>query len=312
MDRKFVKINFAQGSLEVVKDRDDNLCCMKTKSLLELVRYGLFSSGFWTMEESLLFYFELVSGILTSDVLFIFYNENAQRLFSILLQLLEREKGTLICITDRLEKQQFIITTILKTLCEEYKQQFSELSSVSESGGDRLLLTDLYQINSKCRQMSLLKQTLESFLSTIQQCVFTNQVLSKEGEGFLGTLPSLVTIDITSIVVDTIDTLERVEQSLMELEKKSQKYSEGVKQEYLSFLAPFVFQRFLVCLFTWNALLIECFHSNFFKVETIRGFVTLTMGAPFVALIATLSFAYYCRRKHLCLFAKDDIGLSND
>ncbi|GJD11388.1 hypothetical protein Gasu2_55280 [Galdieria sulphuraria] len=314
MDRKFAKIRLSQGTLKLVKENDENFDCMKTKFQLELVQYGLFSPGFWTVEDTLFFYFELVSGILTNDTLFIFYYENEERLFSTLLELLERERLTYACITTNSEKQQLITLTILKTVCEEYKQQFSELSSISESTEDKLLITDLYQMSKKLRQMSALKQTLESFLYSLQQVASTwtelKQILSKECCHLSpDKLSALMTTDISTVVADTIDSLERVEQSLIQLEKKRQKYSEGVKQEYLSFLAPFVFQRFLVCLFTWNALLIECFHSNFFVVETIRGFVTLTVGAPFVALVATLSFAYYYRHKNLSPFAKDDITL---
>jgi hypothetical protein len=302
-----VKIDLSQGSFKVLQDCDKDLeCDHNTKFQLELIQYGLFSPGFWTRENVLLFYLELVSGVFIRDTLYLFYNKGEEHLFASLMLLLETQVSLYADIKTNWEKRHFIVCLIVRSLCEEYQRQYSELCSPNESTKDMLLVNRLCQIREESRQLSLFKQRVDCFLRTLEDSwnwiketsgAHTEEKLSEE---------NFVCNSMKQVVTDTIDLLERVEQRCIEWDKKTEKLSGGVKQEYLSFLAPFVYQRFLVCLFTWNALLIECFHSNFFNVETIRGFVTLTVGAPVLALAASLSFAQYYRRRSMPIFAKED------
>lgn len=167
MDKKLMKIDF-QGT---VKEYNEKLERNNINLQLELVQYGHFSPGFWTTEDSLLFYFELISGLFNNDTLFVFCSEQTECLWPVLLALMEERTMA----TTHWQRRQFVIHSIIKALSEEYKQQFAKLTSVSDNGRENLLVTDLYHINKAWRQMSSLKQSLDDFVGSLEKLANTWQ-----------------------------------------------------------------------------------------------------------------------------------------
>ncbi|EME30959.1 hypothetical protein Gasu2_51290 [Galdieria sulphuraria] len=78
-------------------------------------------------------------------------------------------------------------------------------------------------------------------------------------------------------------------------------YTSMLEADFVRLLSSFLFSRFLVCLFAFYTMLIEFFHSNFFKPSPssalTAGFVVLVCGIYISAFLAIYIFQRWLTRK---------------
>jgi hypothetical protein len=88
---------------------------------------------------------------------------------------------------------------------------------------------------------------------------------------------------------------------LQECRSVELRYTSMLEADFVRLLSSFLFSRFLVCIFAFYTMLIEFFHSNFFKPTpssaTTAGFAILMSGIYISAFLAIYAFQRWLTRK---------------
>eukprot|EP00871_Galdieria_phlegrea_P003228 jgi/Galph1/3906/GphlegSOOS_G2565.1 len=286
-----------RGEKENLDIRDENIesiDCEETKLKLKVLCYGSFPPGVQVYDSQLVFYFEFVSGLLENNVLYLFFEQGNVHVDGLNQLKLELETKETVC-SSFWNDVKLVVQAVLNMVYQQYNQQYLQLAQWVEEKRGCLLVDNFQSVQSKEREFEKLKGKVEDFYQSL----------------VLFSAEKMVAVAEDSTTEDILMLLENLDADLTRLSIKRSKYSRELEQEYLSFLSPFVFQRFFVALFTWNALVIECFHSNFFSIETIPGFVTLTVGLPVLSVVCVCLFGYFLKKRNLQLFVSQsfcDIG----